>query len=307
MASTFNEKIPFTSNGLEFYGLHKRGARPDLPLIVLLHGGGTTPAYFDNSVVSVVKDLNNLGHNVLNISRPGYGGTPVPKTTTPFKDSIPAFTEFINKVYTDLTNITQIEPGIILIGHSIGGSLALSVAHEAKDSLPIVGVSVMGSLPSKEPLDLFPGLENENGPDAENPRYITEPSAENIRRFMGEVEWLHPEALSEGVVSAVFEPGIKSELREYLSPATNSYLLDTVLPNITVPVQFLAAEVDIIWDNEEQGRPIFDDLVKRFTSALRIDAAILPRGGHNYEFCRNVSVLMRRRGEFIAGLIAAKA
>ena len=129
----------------------------------------------------------------------------MPKTTTPFKDSIPAFTSFIETVYTDFTNTTKTDPGIILFGHSIGGSLALSISHEA-NNLPILGVSVMGSLPSKERLDLFPGLDDDKGGD--NPRYVTEPSAENIRRFMGEVEWLHPEALSEGVISAVFEPGM---------------------------------------------------------------------------------------------------
>ncbi|KAL4795809.1 Alpha/Beta hydrolase protein [Aspergillus venezuelensis] len=306
MTTTFDEKIPFTGNGLDFYGLLKRGTKPQLPLIVLFHGGGTTPAYFDNPVVSVVKDLNNLGHNVLNISRPGYGRTPVPKTTTPFKDSIPAFISFIEAVYAQITIANGTTPGIILVGHSIGGSLALSITHEAKDRLPIIGISVMGSLPSKGPLDLFPGLDDGDGPDAGNPRYITEPSAENIRRFMGEVEWLHPEALSEDVISAVFEPGIKSELREYLAPETNGYLLDVVLPGITVPVQFLAAQVDIIWDCEDGGRPIFDDLVKRFSSAPSIDEAILPGGGHNYEFCKNVGVLRERREGFIAGLVAKR-
>jgi hypothetical protein len=55
MATTFDEKIPFSSNGLEFYGLFKRGLKVRaLPLIVLLHGGGATAAFFDNAVVSYV-------------------------------------------------------------------------------------------------------------------------------------------------------------------------------------------------------------------------------------------------------------
>ncbi|KAL4947656.1 hypothetical protein BDW69DRAFT_178009 [Aspergillus filifer] len=162
----------------------------------------------------------------------------------------------------------------------------------------------MGSLPSREPLHIFPGLDDYE--EGENPRYITEPSAENIRRFMGEVEWLHPDALSEGVISAVFEPGIKSELREYLALDTNEFLLNAILPGIKVPVQFLAAEVDIVWDSEEKGRPIFDALVVRFTSAPSVDAAILPKGGHNYEFCKNVGVLRKRREEFIRSLINAE-
>lgn len=53
MAKTFDEKIPFEKNGLELFGLFKRGDRQRaLPLIVLLHGSGATAAYFDNSAVS---------------------------------------------------------------------------------------------------------------------------------------------------------------------------------------------------------------------------------------------------------------
>jgi pimeloyl-ACP methyl ester carboxylesterase len=51
MAKTFDEKIPFSGGDFEFYGLFKRGqnpARARNPLIVLLHGGGATAAYFDN-------------------------------------------------------------------------------------------------------------------------------------------------------------------------------------------------------------------------------------------------------------------
>ncbi|KAL4940001.1 hypothetical protein BDV06DRAFT_27361 [Aspergillus oleicola] len=206
MGSKYDDIIPYSRDGIAFYGVIKRGAKPELPLIVLLHGGGTTLNYFDNPVASVVKHFNDLGHTILNISRPGYSGAPLPKTSTPFMDSILAFINYIDMIYHQFTSNHEKNSGIVPIGHSIGGSLALSIAYEAKDRLPILGVSVMGSLPSKEPLDLFPGLDDDT--DTDSPRYVTEPSAENIRRFMGEVEWLHPEALSESLIASVFEPGM---------------------------------------------------------------------------------------------------
>jgi hypothetical protein len=53
MATTFDEKIPYEKNGLQLYGLFKRGDQERaLPLVVLFHGGGATAAYFDNSAVS---------------------------------------------------------------------------------------------------------------------------------------------------------------------------------------------------------------------------------------------------------------
>lgn len=145
-----------------------------------------------------MNEFNKLGHDVLNISRPGYGGTPAPANSTPLRDSIPVFIDFIEQVQRERS------PGIILVGHSIGGALALSIAYEAERRLPILGVSAMGCLPSLTPL----GLLSETDPEPENPRFIVENNPENIKRFMGRVEWLNLEALSEDVVAAVFEPGM---------------------------------------------------------------------------------------------------
>lgn len=55
MATTFDEKIPFSGNNLEFYGLFKQGSTPARhvnPLIVLVHGSSTKPGYFDNRYTS---------------------------------------------------------------------------------------------------------------------------------------------------------------------------------------------------------------------------------------------------------------
>jgi hypothetical protein len=50
-----DEKIEFKKNGLNFFGLFRRGSRAQvLPLIVLIHGGGATSTFFDNAVVSYV-------------------------------------------------------------------------------------------------------------------------------------------------------------------------------------------------------------------------------------------------------------
>ena len=145
-----------------------------------------------------MNEFNKLGHDVLNISRPGYGGTPAPANLTPLRDSITVFIDFIEHVQRETSR------GIILVGHSIGGALALSIAYEADGRLPILGVSAMGCLPSLTPL----GLLGETDPEPENPRFIVENNPENIKRFMGRVEWLNLDALSEDVVAAVFEPGM---------------------------------------------------------------------------------------------------
>lgn len=332
MATTFDEKIPFSSNGLEFYGLFKRGLRVRaLPLVVLLHGGGATAAFFDNSVVSYdpyalnigvllifdryVKDYNRLGHDVLNIYRPGYGGTPVPTTSTPLRDSIPAFIELIEQVYNEKSAAKHNDAGIILMGHSLGGGFALSVAYEGKGRLPVIGVSSMGCLPTLKHVRIIPEPDNE----PENPRYVTENTPENIKKYMGEIEWVNLDALTKELVETVFEPGIhfapdatklvltslgvKSEIREYLTKDLYEYMTEQVFPGITVPVQYLAAESEILWESEEEGQPIFSDLASRFRNSPQVDSAILPRGGHNYEFSHNASILLERRHKFVQSAV----
>lgn len=266
-----------------------------------------------DGLASSVNEFTKLGHDVLNISRPGYGGSPVPTSSTPLQDSIPIFVELIDHVRTEKHN-----PGVILVGHSLGGALALAIAYEAQEKLPILGVSSMGCLPTREPL----GLLAENDPEPQNPRYLVEKKASNVERFMGKLEWVNINALSGAVISSAFEPGklsraclrkdancsvgLKSELREYESPDFYNYLTETVIPGVKVAVQFLAAENEVVWDNEtaSQGRSLFNDLVSLFQSSTEIEAEILPHGGHNYEFSKNAGKLLECRSKFVQKLVS---
>ncbi|KUL85401.1 hypothetical protein ZTR_07011 [Talaromyces verruculosus] len=299
MATTFDEKIPYEKNGLQLYGLFKRGDQDRaLPLVVLLHGSGATATYFDNSAVSVVKNFHGLGHDVLNISRPGYAGNAIPTSEKPMSDSIPVFIDFIEKVYNEKSSAKKGNGGIVLFGHSLGGAFSLSITAEAQDRLPLLGVSALGCVPVPNSRLLL----SDPDPEPSNPRFIVETNPENIRKFMGEVEWLNVEALDPELVVQVFEPGIKSELREFSSNEFYDYLVNKVYPAIKIPVQYLCAEAEVVWDNEKEGRPIFDNLVSKFTNASEVDSAILPRGGHNYEFSLNYGLLWDKRKTFLEKL-----
>ncbi|PCG92162.1 Oxoglutarate/iron-dependent dioxygenase [Penicillium occitanis (nom. inval.)] len=299
MATTFDEKIPYEKNGLQLYGLFKRGDQARaLPLVVLLHGSGATATYFDNSAVSVVKNFHGLGHDVLNISRPGYAGNAIPTSEKPMSDSIPVFIDFIEKVYNEKSSAKKGNGGIVLFGHSLGGAFSLSITAEAQDRLPLLGVSALGCAPVQNSRLLLADPD----PEPSNPRFIVETNPENIRKFMGEVEWLNVEALDPELVVQVFEPGIKAELREFSSNEFYDYLVNKVYPAIKIPVQYLCAEAEVVWDNEKEGRPIFDNLVSKFTNASEVDSAILPRGGHNYEFSLNYGLLWDKRKTFLEKL-----
>lgn len=49
----------------------------DLPLVVAVHGGGYTSAYFDVPGYSLLDRAAGLGVPVIAVDRPGYGGLSV--------------------------------------------------------------------------------------------------------------------------------------------------------------------------------------------------------------------------------------
>lgn len=150
-----------------------------------------------------MKDFHSLGHDVLNISRPGYAGNAIPTSEKPMSDSIPVFIDFIEKVYNEKSSAKKGNGGIVLFGHSLGGAFSLSITAEAQDRLPLLGVSALGCAPVPNSSLLL----SDPDPEPSNPRFIVETNPENIRKFMGEVEWLNVEALDPELVVQVFEPG----------------------------------------------------------------------------------------------------
>ena len=150
-----------------------------------------------------MKNFHGLGHDVLNISRPGYAGNAIPTSEKPMSDSIPVFIDFIEKVYNEKSSAKKGNGGIVLFGHSLGGAFSLSITAEAQDRLPLLGVSALGCAPVLNSRLLL----SDPDPEPSNPRFIVETNPENIRKFMGEVEWLNVEALDPELVVQVFEPG----------------------------------------------------------------------------------------------------
>jgi acetyl esterase/lipase len=120
------------------------------------------------------------------------------------RDSIPVFIDFIEQVYNEKSAAKHNNSGIILMGHSLGGGFALAVTHESRGRLPVLGVSSMGCLPTLKYVRIIPEPESE----PENPRYVTENTPENIKKYMGEIDWVNVDALTKELIDAVFEPGV---------------------------------------------------------------------------------------------------
>jgi pimeloyl-ACP methyl ester carboxylesterase len=220
MAHAYDEVITLSKGPIQVTGLLKRRWKDVIarnPLIVLIHGGGTNAAYFDNPIYSYVlqicchqnqltvnnrlpNDLSDLGYDVLNIHRPGHGPNPIPNTQTPFRDGFPAFVDLIAEVYKEHCDG---QGGIILIGHSLGGAICLAIAAEAGEQLPLLGVSVLGIVPVEGSTLPFPDPD----PEPENPRIVFKESREMMRRLLGPEEFIKQNVFNPDVLQLIFEPG----------------------------------------------------------------------------------------------------
>jgi len=129
-------------------------------------------------------DFSKLGFDVLNVNRVGYGENPIPKTETPIFDSIPLYSHFINDVYKKHHGG---KGGVILIGHSLGAAVSIIIAALEGKSLPLLGVSALGIVPTKDPLSGITDAINASPHSDRVP--LGQPTEEYLRRFLGAPEF----------------------------------------------------------------------------------------------------------------------
>ena len=129
----------------------------------------------------------------------------MPESKQPLIDSIPLYSALIRKTYDDHTSGQN---GIILVGHSLGAAISLSLAAFEGQKLPIIGVSALGIIPIKDhPAVVIKAIEADPG----NPRLVFEPSPDSIETFMGPLDYLDMSILTHPAMLTIFEPGKQLE------------------------------------------------------------------------------------------------
>lgn len=109
-------------------------------VIVALHGGTYDSGYYDTGSDSLLDLAATLGYLVVAVDRPGYGAThgADPELLT-FDAQTTILSQALLRVWTDIGQRAR----LVLIGHSIGGMLALRAAA-ARPAVPLRGVEVSG-------------------------------------------------------------------------------------------------------------------------------------------------------------------
>ena len=246
----------------------RRSPQGAYPLVIALHGGTYSSAYFDLPGYSLLERADALDLPVLAIDRPGYGDSPPLPVG---QDTLRGNADFLAK---ELTAAWDAHGGgargVFLIGHSIGAGIAMMVAAQALD-WPLLGLAVSGV-----------GLHT---PDHSRDAWASLPDSPFVEL---------PPPLKDEVMfgpSGSFAPDMPGASHAADAPVPRTEILDIVTTwhnqvadvaaAIKVPLHYRQAEHDKLWIVDEGE-------VRGFAAALsasaRVDAALLKGTGHCIDF-----------------------
>jgi pimeloyl-ACP methyl ester carboxylesterase len=239
------------------------------PLVIALHGGTYSARYFDvagSPEGSFLDVATAHGYPVVAFDRPGYGGsTPLKPDDNTFDRHAELLTSAIDQVVAD-----RKAERVFLVGHSIGGMIALMIAAN-QPQWTLIGVSAtgmgavippggaaeaLGSLPPDETVDL--------------------PHDDRDRVMFGPEHTYREEGRRQARDS--YAPVPVRELVQ--APVWPREHLPSVAPRVRVPVHNALAEFDALWDSTPANVETFAAM---FTSAPFVAAGIARGTGHSID------------------------
>jgi pimeloyl-ACP methyl ester carboxylesterase len=241
------------------------GSNSTNPLLIALPGGTYTAEYFciaGSAAGSFVDIANRNGFSVLRIDRPGYGRSDLlAEAENTFARQAELLEAAITLMLDDVGGISA-----VLVGHSIGGIVALEVA--ARQPKWLIGVAVSGM-----------GARIPAGGAAEQLAAIPLTGVVDLPIEEREQLWYGPASsvTDDAVASArsSFAPAPMVELKA--APVWAAQRLDTVALAITVPVHHTLGDFDSLWDTSPGARDLF---LSKFNPAVPVRSEFMPGVGH---------------------------
>jgi pimeloyl-ACP methyl ester carboxylesterase len=235
------------------------------PLVIAIHGGTYTSAYFDIDGYSLLDRAGRNGIRAIAIDRYGYGKTPFIDDMSILGQAA-ALSGALNDLWTQYRDNAR---GVVLVGHSIGAAIALGVANNPGE-LPLLGVAVSGI-----------GVRT---PSAHSAMWNALPDLPTVEM---------PAAVKDQLMfgpPGSFDPAVAAASHAADAPVPKAELVDivggwqaqaaAVCSRVRVPVHYRQAEQDQLWivDNDE-----VEAFARRFSAAPNVDAAMIRNTGHCIE------------------------
>jgi pimeloyl-ACP methyl ester carboxylesterase len=250
-------------------GVHRAGAGGDgKALLVLLPGGTYTGAYFGVAGHSLLDAAAARGFEAVALDRPNYGGSDtLPYEQTTFAENARILSQGIGVLWDEAAPGT---PGVVILAHSIGGSIAVHIAAAEDRAWPLLGLS-------------FSGV-NEKSPEHVVQAWQSVPagvpvelSSEQRRMFMYGPDGSFDPAMLEAAAPC----SVAAPLPELLE-IVQGWLTDVAVlaPLVDVPVHYTLAEHDALWLSGEDRVKSF---AGKFTRAPFVESRLLEGVGHNID------------------------
>jgi pimeloyl-ACP methyl ester carboxylesterase len=240
------------------------------PLVIAIHGGTYHSGYFNVAGYSLVQRAANLGIPILALDRPGYGkSTAFPPAEATIIHNAERLSDVIGELWQQHQAIT---PGVVLIGHSIGGAIAVAIASQ-HPRWPLLGIAIsgVGLASPPEAGEAWAAL-----PDL---AMIDLPSAMKSAVMFGP-EWTYDTVMpaASGMADA---PVPRTELIDIVTAWPAS--VRTLAAKVNVPVHYRQAEFDRLWITNETEVLNFG---RAFSSSPSVDVRLLESTGHCIDFHR---------------------
>lgn len=254
-------------------------------VIVAIHGGATSAAYFDcpgHPRLSLLRLAATHGYTAIALDRPGYGASALYADELNDPERRVALAHgAVDKIVGDGGR----GAGGFVLAHSAGCELALRMAV-AESGSDVIGVELAGT-----------GLRY--SPDAKS--VISEATVTSRPAGLRELLWqpveLYPPEVLTGALSA---PGVAYESNVTANWARRDF--PELAARVRVPVEFSVSDHERVWESTPQAVAAISAL---FTAAPRVVINEMADSGHNLSVGLTAEIYHKQVLSFIEECIAA--
>ncbi len=254
-------------------------------VLVAIHGGATSAAYFDcpgHPQLSLLRAAAANGLTAIALDRPGYGASAFYHEDMTEPDKRVGFAlGAVDKILGESSR----GAGLFLLAHSAGCELGLRMAVD-EGATDVLGVELSGT-----------GLRY--SPEAKT--VISQATATSrpagLRDLLWEPTNLYP---PEVLTSGLSAPGAPYESEVTANWPRRDF--PDIATRVTVPVEFSVAEHERVWESTSEAAAAVAAL---FTSSPRVVVSEMPDSGHNLSVGWSADVYHRRVLSFVDECVAA--
>jgi pimeloyl-ACP methyl ester carboxylesterase len=255
-------------------------------VIVAIHGGATTAAYFDcpgHPRLSLLRLAAMHGITAIALDRPGYGASAL------YADEMNEPDRRVALAYGAVDGILADGPrgaGVFLLAHSAGCELALrmAVAPRGKDviGLELAGTGMNYSFTAKD--------------------FMRQATATHRPAGLRDLLWqpleLYPAEVLTGALSA---PGVGYEAEVTANWPRRDF--PAIAAKVRLPVEFSAADHESVWETTPSA---IAEIAAAFTASPRVVVNEVLDSGHNVSVSLTAEAYHRKVLSFIEECIIAR-